>query len=735
MKQFITALKAEHIKKKGTALYWVAAGLGAFIPLINAVDMIFEDNIPNGGALPYNYYQALIEEMAQIFALFFFPLLIIISISRITQLDHRNGGWQLMETQPLRKFNFYFAKFSAVLVASAIAIVSLVVSCYVFGSLTLLYVEVPKTAAVTFEAIPVLMLMLRLFVAALFFTAVQYLISVLVSSFIWSMLIGFFMLLAFIFLHNSNLAPEWYPLEPLGKVSDFTRGSDLGYWITYSDVVSGLLCALVLYIGFNWYRHKSFKTAFLTPARGGALVAVVALFGGLTAWVLTPNTYDAYGKTIIAGHIESAEKFNMLYITDNFVHDTIAAIPVVNNAFHYEIKQDIPLDSYLFMAGNSLRGFVLLGNKDSIYLDIRKKDQTVDGKITGTRLAENQYRKKQRETYSSAQWQLSQNDVGNVERFTNDLVQEGHYLLNSTDAYKTVDNYVFRDDCVGYLKKLQTLAYLNYWTDFVRKRKALYPGQPTPESPDIVAMKNMVPLDDEGMLSNEDYFNYVRGQLILQNNTDIDEDTRALLAINKMKPGGFKDKMLFWQLKEGVVASSAKSYRDSLVAQYAGGFTDRKYAARLANLNKTLLSLDKGQPAPAIAASGLDKKPFKISDYKGKLVVIDVWATWCGPCKVQSPSFEKMALKYKNQPVAFVALSTDQDITAWYAEARLKSKSVVQVHANDAETFGKDYKIEFIPHFILLDKDGNIISADMPRPNEKAFEETLRRELGLGEEE
>ncbi|SFQ66792.1 redoxin family protein [Flavobacterium akiainvivens] len=734
MNMFTTALKAEHIKKKGTGLYWVSVILGAFMPLVYCIAMVFDTDMRKGDMLPFNYYQRLIEQMLDGYASFFFPLLIIISVSRITQLDHRNGGWQLMETQPLRKLNFYFAKFSVVVIGSIISVATLMASCYLFGSILLIFKEAPKDAVIAFEAGPMLLVALRLFLASLFLTAVQYLISVLISSFIWSVLIGFFLLLAYLFLNIFNVIPDWYPLETLGKVAKYKTGSELGYWITYSEVVSILLAVFTLYLGFNWYRHKNLKRAFLTPKRGGALVAMGLVFIGATAWVLMPNMYDAYGKTIIAGRIDSKQQFKYLYVTDNFVQDTIAKIPVTNNEFHYEIKQDIPLDVYMFKLDGGINGNLVMGNKDSIYILARKNNQAIDGKITGTRLAENKYKKEEAQNWSEAQWYLQRNEVDDVTIFTNVLVEEWKDAMADTDKFKTADNYVFRQDFVQDNKKAQTITYLNYWQDFVKKRKAIYPDKPTPESPGIAEMKKTVSLNDEGMLSNEAYFDYVRGQLIAQNNADIDENVKALQAIEKLKPGTFKDKMLYWQLKEGLNAASARSERDSLVGQYADAFTDAKFAERIGNLNKSLQNIDKGQPAPAIAATGLDKKPFTLEQYKGKLIAIDVWATWCAPCREESPKFEKLAIKYKNQPVEFVAISTDRNITDWYVDARQKSKSVLQVHANDGEAFGKDYIIEFIPRFILIDKDGKLINANMPRPSQKTFEETLRRELGLPDE-
>ena len=281
MQNFITALKAEHLKKKRTGIYVTSAILGIISPLIMILVMFFE-NSPERGGMPYNYYLDLIQDTLDPFAGFFFPLLIIITVSRITQIDHRNGGWQLMETQPLNKISIYFSKFSIVLIAMLISIFSLVAACYLFGWIYSLVNDIPEQAATSFAFAEIFWLVARLLLAGLLLAAFQYIISVLMPSFIWSILIGFFLLLAFIFLKAFNVTPDWYPLEPLSKVSGYRKGSDLGYWITYSETASFLLSFILLYLGFKWYKHKGFKAAFFGKGnRIAMLLAVLVIAGGL----------------------------------------------------------------------------------------------------------------------------------------------------------------------------------------------------------------------------------------------------------------------------------------------------------------------------------------------------------------------------------------------------------------------------------------------------------------------
>jgi len=120
--------------------------------------------------------------------------------------------------------------------------------------------------------------------------------------------------------------------------------------------------------------------------------------------------------------------------------------------------------------------------------------------------------------------------------------------------------------------------------------------------------------------------------------------------------------MLFWQLNKSLEDASNSEERNGLVAAYNPNFGNPKYQSKINNINKVLESLGKGKTAPLFKANTLDGKLVTLDNLKGKFVVIDVWATWCGPCKKQAPYFEKLALKYKNSKIQFVSLSVDEDI-------------------------------------------------------------------------
>jgi thiol-disulfide isomerase/thioredoxin len=737
MKNFIAAFAAEHIKKKGTGLYVTAAIVGAVAPLLFFLVTMLIKNPNDQVALPYNYIQGFISNCLMLFTPFLFPLVIIITVSRVTQLDHKNGGWQLMETQPLQKVSIYFSKFLVILIANSIVILSLIGFSILCGYIGTLIKDVPKVADTSLPVIYIIHLFTRLFVASLFITAFQFVIAVLMPSFIWSMLIGFFFFIITSILKALEYLPNWYPYEILNRVNSYKDGSDLGYWFTYTDYVSLFAAILLLALGFQWFEFKRFKLAFFS--NGKLLLralAVIIIVGGIVIYFLRPNQMAPYYKTVITGNIESDVPIRQIVLFDKMIRDTVAKIPVVDGKFHYEAKNNIPLDKYDIEFDHSFRQQLVVGKNDSVHLKVKFFNNAAETKVTGTRLAENQELKSGIfGDWSRVEWYLKDNAyLEKPDQFAKEVYKEWKDRTKDKSSGKTVDNYISRTDYTDRDKKLVTITYLNYWEQFLEKRRTLASDEQTPETKEIKALKKQLSLTDEGLLSEESYFKYVIEQLIKKGNRDVDIDTKRLQAISALPKGSFKDKMLFWQLDKSIQVGDADEKSKQLIVANGQLFSNQKYVNILVAKFESLYSLRRGMAAPAFEAVTLKGKPFTSNDLKGKYAIIDVWATWCIPCEEQSYYFENLALKFKNKPIQFVALSVDQKKESWFIKAQSKSKSVLQLHVNDMMKFYSEYNAETIPRFILLDDKGNFVNSKMPYPSEKTFEILLRKALNLQDE-
>ena len=124
-----------------------------------------------------------------------------------------------------------------------------------------------------------------------------------------------------------------------------------------------------------------------------------------------------------------------------------------------------------------------------------------------------------------------------------------------------------------------------------------------------------------------------------------------------------------------------------------------------------------GKPSPDFKGVDVNGKEYTLADFRGKYVYIDVWATWCGPCRQEIPYLKKLDEDYQDAQIVFLSLSVDQDKAKWEKMVKEQSMSGVQLHIGQNSSFQQAYKIEGIPHFILLDKEGKILDVKMSRPS------------------
>ena len=162
---------------------------------------------------------------------------------------------------------------------------------------------------------------------------------------------------------------------------------------------------------------------------------------------------------------------------------------------------------------------------------------------------------------------------------------------------------------------------------------------------------------------------------------------------------------------------------------------EKQNLAQYTEQQKINKALAKGNPSPEFN----DYVNYRggtssLKDYRGSYVYIDVWATWCGPCKYEIPFLEKLEKEYHNKNIKFVSLSIDnkEDEQKWRDMIKEKNMSGIQLLAdNDYNSkFVQDYFIYGIPRFIVIDTKGNIVNYDAPRPSEEKLK-TLLNSLPL----
>lgn len=129
-----------------------------------------------------------------------------------------------------------------------------------------------------------------------------------------------------------------------------------------------------------------------------------------------------------------------------------------------------------------------------------------------------------------------------------------------------------------------------------------------------------------------------------------------------------------------------------------------------------------GGVAPEIKLNGPDGKPVSLNSLRGKVVLIDFWASWCGPCRRENPNVVKMYQKYKDQGFEIFGVSLDNDVNRW--KAAIQSDGLSWYHGSDLMGWkskpAQMYQVHSIPATFLLDKEGKIIAKGLRGPELEA---------------
>jgi len=136
-----------------------------------------------------------------------------------------------------------------------------------------------------------------------------------------------------------------------------------------------------------------------------------------------------------------------------------------------------------------------------------------------------------------------------------------------------------------------------------------------------------------------------------------------------------------------------------------------------------LKAVQVGQIAPEFSIPSIDGKTIKLTDYRGKYVLLDFWASWCGPCREENPNVVKAYQTYRNRNFTVLGISLDKDKNAW-AQA-IKQDNLIWDQTGELSDFAgatvKLYQVEAIPSSFLLDPQGKIIARDLRGAELEAF--------------
>jgi thiol-disulfide isomerase/thioredoxin len=385
---------------------------------------------------------------------------------------------------------------------------------------------------------------------------------------------------------------------------------------------------------------------------------------------------------------------------------------------------------YLSDGTESTRMYLTSGYNLNLTLDTKEFDESVH--YSGEGSNENNYLAKKvllEESFGqkrSMKYYMALNEINFLHVF------DSLYQIKLENLKKTInlsDNFREVEKKSLFIKKLQDLMSYERWRGSHLKDKSYKVSDKFPKVSDLIDFNNERFIVASGI---EYFYNkYFFPKFISLRNSKKTEAPKGDFYLSYLK-------YLNQELQNNVVKDNVFRYLFSTYIHHSqdkkafydyvkSSVTNKNYRIKFDQKFKKLSMLATGNPSPDFHLKDINNNEFTLASFKGKLIYIDIWATWCGPCIAEIPYLKKLEEKLTDKDIAFVSIAYQDNKGKWEKMVKEKALGGIQLFAPDHMIpFFKDYMVKGIPHFILIDKDGMIIDSQSKRPsNPKLIDELL----------
>ncbi|MBE0423712.1 MAG: TlpA family protein disulfide reductase [Lutibacter sp.] len=235
-----------------------------------------------------------------------------------------------------------------------------------------------------------------------------------------------------------------------------------------------------------------------------------------------------------------------------------------------------------------------------------------------------------------------------------------------------------------------------------------------------------IDVSNEKLLAHPYFLQYLKDFISskMDDNTTIDKSLNELETIDReIKNQKIKDKLAYENTKFGI---SQTKKLDEVYKKYMEIVENKVYREDIEETYSNFKKISKGTISPTFELYDINNNLVTLESLRGKLVYIDIWATWCIPCINEIPALKELESEFKNKNIQFVSICLKDSKEQFEKMVKEKKLGGIQLFAPDENiTFFKDYFLSGIPRFILIDKNGKIIESNAFYPSNPKLKEQI----------
>ena len=421
-------------------------------------------------------------------------------------------------------------------------------------------------------------------------------------------------------------------------------------------------------------------------------------------------------KTVVNGRIEGYNgEFTEFFLPDSTVEGGFREIVVeVNEDGTFTAEFDLPesyYDAPFFVDKFMFRTCIEKGKTYEAWFDVTKPGVETGFGFTGEGAAENEF---------TRDWW---NGFGLANLFISEYCDEVSDFASYKAAIRSqADVFRARLDTVG------NAGFTAYYAPLIDKAvdsySFYYPYVAVRNGLDAFADKDFQVYREEDIcasMSDREYADFFNSVASMIAGTYTDMDLLEVVRIGeKTTSDPSRNNFAMTSLLTTYMNYGGQTNLKAAYDYYKSVCKDPNYVSQVDNIYKSTSVLVKGAAAPEIEFTDVNGKTYTLSDFKGKALYVDMWASWCGPCCEEIPYLAELYRELgPDSDIRCISISIDENRQDWVNKLAEENAEWPQfiVTAKGQEQVAGDYNIRSIPRFMLFDASGRIVSVNAPRPS------------------